>query len=87
MVILDSDHSRDHVFAELQAYASLVGPGDYLIVEDTNVNGHPVHPDFGPGPTEAVDDFLAENDSFFIDESREKYFMTFNPRGYLRRRE
>jgi cephalosporin hydroxylase len=85
MVILDSNHRKDHVLAELRAYSPLVTPGDYLIVEDTNVNGHPVAMDYGPGPMEAVDEFLAENDEFSIDESREKFFMTFNPRGYLRR--
>jgi cephalosporin hydroxylase len=85
MVILDSDQSRDHVLAELRAYAPRVTVGDYLIVEDTNINGHPVWPEFGPGPMEAVNDFLAENDSFSVDESREKFFLTQNPRGYLRR--
>jgi cephalosporin hydroxylase len=86
MVILDSNHRRDHVLAELRAYSPLVKPGDYLIVEDTNVNGHPITPDYGPGPMEAVDEFLATDDGFEIDESREKFFMTFNPRGYLRRK-
>ena len=87
MVILDSDHHKDHVLGELQSYSPLITPGDYLIVEDSNVNGHPVRADHGPGPMEAIDEFLAGNDDFFIDESREKFFMTFNPRGYLRRRE
>jgi cephalosporin hydroxylase len=41
MVVLDSDHARDHVFAELEAYAPLV-TRCYLIAEDTNVNGRPV---------------------------------------------
>jgi cephalosporin hydroxylase len=86
MVILDSNHHKQHVLAELQAYSPLVSPGDYLIVEDTAVNGHPVLPDFGLGPMEAVDEFLAADDAFVVDESREKFFMTFNPRGYLRRR-
>ncbi len=35
---------------------------------------------------EAVDEFLTSDDAFVVDESREKLFMTFNPRGYLRRR-
>jgi cephalosporin hydroxylase len=86
VVILDSDHSRDHVLNELHLYAPLVSAGSYLIVEDSNVNGHPVVPDFGPGPAEAVTQFLAETDEFEIDRSREKFFLTFNPSGYLRRR-
>ncbi len=85
MVILDSDHSRAHVLGELAAYAPLVSPGSYLIVEDTHVNGHPVTPGFGPGPMEAVEEFLGSNSEFRIDEDCEKFFFTFNPRGYLRR--
>lgn len=85
MVILDSDHTRDHVLAEMRAYGSLVTPGCYMIVEDTNVNGHPVYDDFGPGPMEAVQQFLAESSDFEVDEAREKFFLTFNPRGWLRR--
>ena len=85
MVILDSDHSRDHVLAELRLYSKLVSTGQYLIVEDTNINGRPVRPDFGPGPAEAVSDFLAETDAFEIDREREKFLMTFNPDGFLRK--
>jgi cephalosporin hydroxylase len=85
VVILDSDHSKEHVLAELHAYAPMVSRGSYLIVEDTNVNGHPVLPGFGPGPMEALNVFLQENRDFEIDFSREKHLLTFNPRGYLRR--
>jgi cephalosporin hydroxylase len=85
LVILDSDHTRDHVLNELGLYAPLVSPGSYLIVEDSNVNGHPVASDFGPGPAEAVERFLAESDEFEVDRSREKFFLTFNPSGYLRK--
>lgn len=88
MVILDSLHSRDHVLAELNAYAPLVTRGCYLIVEDTNINGHPVttdfQPDQGPGPAEAVGAFLSGTDRFETDRSREKFLLTFNPGGYLR---
>ncbi|HEU4896753.1 MAG TPA: CmcI family methyltransferase [Actinomycetota bacterium] len=86
LVVLDSDHSRDHVLAELRAYAPLVTRGSYLVVEDTNVNGHPVYEAFGPGPMEAVQDFLKERDDFEVDRSREKFLLTFNPGGWLRKR-
>jgi cephalosporin hydroxylase len=85
IVILDSDHSREHVLAELRQYAEFVTPGSYFVVEDTNINGHPVLPNFGPGPMEAVQDFLSERDDFAPDHDQEKFFLTFNPGGFLRR--
>jgi cephalosporin hydroxylase len=85
MVVLDSDHSMDHVLAELRAYADAVTAGSYLIVEDTNINGNPVLPTFGAGPMEAVNRFLAEDHAFERDQSREKFLLTFNPNGFLRR--
>ncbi len=86
LVILDSDHRKAHVLAELKAYAPLIPPGGYLIVEDSNINGHPVFAEYGPGPTEALIEFLAEHPEFESDREREKLLLTFNPRGYLRRR-
>jgi len=85
MVILDSDHRRDHVLAELRIYGPLVTPGSYMIVEDTNVNGRPVLPGFGPGPAEAIDEFLRDNSDFAIDGSCEKFLMTFSPGGFLKK--
>lgn len=85
MVILDSDHTARHVREELRLYADVVTPGGYLIVEDTNVNGHPAAPEFGPGPMEALDDFLAADARFAIDPRHDKFLMTMNPRGLLRR--
>ena len=38
-----------------------------------------------PGPFEAVETFLATTDEFEIDREREKFLITFNPSGYLRR--
>jgi cephalosporin hydroxylase len=86
MVILDSDHSKKHVLAELTAYADMVSPGQYLVVEDSNVNGHPVYRRFGPGPWEAISDFMRGDDRFVVDRKREKFLFTFNPGGFLLRR-
>jgi len=85
MVILDSDHSMKHVAAELELYSPLVTAGCYLIVEDTNVNGHPVFEKHGPGPLEAVEGFLETNPGFVADREKEKFFLTFNPKGFLKK--
>jgi len=85
LVILDSDHSRDHVLSEMRAYKDLVLVDGYLIVEDTFLNGHPSHADFGPGPMEAIDDFLAGDVGFVIDRKKEHLLFTLNRRGFLRR--
>ena len=85
MVVLDSAHTREHVREELRLYGELVTPGSYLIVEDTNVNGRPVLRSYGPGPAEAVAEFLTSDPRFEVDEAREKFYMTFNPGGYLKR--
>lgn len=85
LVTLDSDHRCAHVLDELRVYSSLVPLGGYVIVEDTNINGHPAMPEWGPGPMEAVDLFLAEQDGFVVDDGREKFQLTQNPRGFLRR--
>ena len=85
MIILDSDHTKGHVLSELHLLAPYLNPGGYLIVEDTNINGHPAYRSFGEGPFEAVAEFLQEDSSFVVDEAREKFLMTFNPRGFLKK--
>lgn len=85
MVILDDDHTCDHVLKEMRIYNKFVTKGSYMIVEDSNVNGHPVYPEFGPGPYEAIEAFMKESDAFVVDKSMEKYYITFNPNGYLKR--
>lgn len=85
MVILDSDHSKPHVLAELNVWGKYVSAGHYLIVEDTNVNGNPIYTDHGPGPMEAMIEWLRGHPEFKTDEHRERFLMTFNPKGYLKR--
>lgn len=85
IVILDSDHHKEHVLKELKIYSNFIRKGSHIIVEDTNINGHPVLSDFGPGPMEAVKEFLSKNDNFTIDITREKFYLTFNPNGFLKR--
>lgn len=80
MVVLDSDHSKDHVLAELEIYAPLVTPGQFLVVEDTNINGRPVEIDWkgGPGPGPAVDEWLPNHQDFARALMAERYLMTFH---------
>ena len=85
LVILDSAHYMEHVLDELRAYAPMVSRGSYIIVQDTAMNGHPTAPDYGPGPYEAVEAFLAETNDFVPDRSRERHMMTNNPMGFLER--
>jgi len=82
MVILDSDHKKAHVLEELKLYSPFVTPGSYLIVEDTDLNGN-VRKDHGPGPREAIEVWLPTTNRFIVDPGCEKFYMTFNPGGYL----
>lgn len=85
MVDLDADHRAHHVLEELRTYSPLVSPGCYLVVEDGFLGGRPVRPDAVPGPSEALEAWLGEEPPFEIDRWRERFLLTQNPRGYLRR--
>ncbi len=85
LVDLDTDHKKDHVLKEMNLWSPIVTVNSYLIVEDSNVNGHPVEPDYGPGPFEAIEEWIQSHPDFVIDHSREKFFATFNPNGYLKK--
>ena len=80
-----SDHSMKHVFLELVQLRSLTRPGDYVVVEDGNINGHPVVPDWGPGPYEALEEYFSRYpDDYRRDTEREEKFgFTFAPNGFL----
>lgn len=83
LVILDSLHTREHVLKELELYAPLVPVGGYVVVQDTGAGS----PKFGnvSGAALAVVDFLAATDGFERDRSRERFVLTNNPGGFLKR--
>src|SRR5690606_37710485 len=93
MVILDSNHTHEHVLAELEAYAPLVTPDCYCVVFDTLIEDLPagMQPDrpwdVGNNPKTAVHEFLSRHDEFVVDDDIEaKLLITVAPGGYLRRR-
>jgi cephalosporin hydroxylase len=87
IVIHDGDHSREHVLADLRAYAKYVSLGGYFIVEDTVIDLFRAGDGLGSvnGPLGAVEQFVREDPRFQIDGAREYFVLTYNPRGYLRR--
>jgi cephalosporin hydroxylase len=85
LVDLDSNHDKAHVIRELDVWAQHVSVGSYVIVEDTILNGHPIDRQGVPSSWEAIDDWLPRHPEFVRDHSREKFGLTSNPGGYLRR--
>ena len=92
LVCLDSNHTHDHVLAELQAYAPLTSVGSYCVVFDTIIEDLPAEmfPDrpWGPGnnPKTAVHEYLRDHSGFEIDTSiQHKLLITVAPDGYLKR--
>ncbi|MDR0335659.1 MAG: cephalosporin hydroxylase family protein [Planctomycetaceae bacterium] len=92
MLVLDSNHTHDHVFAELQYYTPLVTKESYCVVFDTIIEDMPSGSfpdrlwDKGNNPKTAVWEFLKQNNNFEIDKSIEnKLLITAAPDGYLKR--
>lgn len=93
MVILDSNHTHDHVLQELNLYNNFVTSGQYLVVFDTVIDNFPPGTyfdrpwDVGNNPKTAVKEFLRVNSDFYLQESMEnKLLITVAPSGYLVRR-
>jgi cephalosporin hydroxylase len=84
LVIEDSAHTYTNTLNVLRQYSTLLNAGDYFIVEDS-ICHHGLDLGPQPGPYEAIDAFLAENQDFESDRNRERFFITWNPRGYLRK--
>ena len=92
MVFLDSNHTHDHVLAELMAYAPLTSRGSYCVVFDTSIDDAPADAfadrPWGPGnnPKTAVREFLKSHPGFEVDKMIDnKLVITVAPDGYLRR--
>lgn len=92
LVCLDSNHTHEHVFSELNFYAPFVTQGSYIVVFDTIVEDLPErylpgrYWAIGNNPKTAVREFLKHHDDFEIDESMDnKLLISVNPGGYLRR--
>jgi cephalosporin hydroxylase len=92
LVLLDSNHTHEHVLGELNAYAKLVSVGSYCVVFDTFVEDMPAgyfpdRPwDKGNSPRTAVVEFLKSHSEFVVDESiQNKLLITVAPGGFLKR--
>ena len=93
LVVLDSNHTFDHVLRELQMYSPLVSLGSYIVVFDTIVEDLPANYfkekrpwGIGNNPKTAVQEFLKSNNSFIIDDSIDnKLLISVAPGGYLKR--
>ena len=90
MVMLDSNHSRDHVLSELRLYSKYVSVGSYLIVQDGAQEWVSDIPRGKPewkqdNPLAAIEIFLKENDDFVIDETYTRLGITQSPNGYLKK--
>ena len=85
LVVLGAGANMFRTTAQFERLAPLVPVGSYVIVADTVINGHPVWPAFGTGPAEAVKKILTAHGEFAPDPRMEKYSLTFNPGGFLKR--
>lgn len=81
MVVLDSDHSTEHVSKELEYYSQLVTPGQFLVVEDCWTRRE--RPYF---PKKALDDFLASREDFELTALEDQFIFAVTRGGWLRKK-
>ncbi len=84
LIIEDSAHTFENTLNVLRTYSPLVKKGGYFIVED-GICHHGLDVGPNPGPYEAIEAFILENNVFEVDRNRESFLITWNPKGYLRR--
>jgi cephalosporin hydroxylase len=88
LVVHDADHRKEQVLMDLSNYSRLVTIGSYLIVEDGIIDlftpGDGIAT-FEEGPLSAIEEFLKLNSDFVIDKNCERYILTYNPNGFLKR--
>lgn len=87
LVNQDSNHNREQVLEDLRNYSKFVSLGSYFIVEDGLVDlfEEPIRAGIKEGPLVAIEEFLKINHDFVIDKERERYILTYNPSGFLKR--
>ncbi len=85
LIIEDSSHTYENTLNVLNTYSPLTKSGDYFIVEDS-ICYHGLEVGPKPGPYEAVEKFISESDYFEIDRTKESFLITWNPKGYLKRK-
>jgi cephalosporin hydroxylase len=76
--ILDSDHSKAHVLNEMLGIRDVLQADDYVVVEDANVNGHPVAKNWGPGPFEAMEEYFRRYPHDYLRDSEREHKFAFS---------
>lgn len=93
LIVHDGNHTKEHVLKDLSAYSDLVSINSYFIVEDGIIDlfsPNLINPNdgigmFDDGPVVAIEEFLSKNPNFVVDSEQERYILTDNPKGFLKR--
>jgi cephalosporin hydroxylase len=84
LIIEDSSHTYENTLNVLRTFSPLVTEESWFIIEDS-ICHHGLDEGPNPGPYEAIETFVKENKNFEVDRSKERFIITWNPKGYLRR--